>query len=824
MSKKSQLKFIVIIVLLVFAYFFKCKAGIDLFSSFSLTKFFFCKKIEATENIISIDQGCLLNDSFEYDTSGTNWTPLWMKEEGLVKQQYDDNGLNGSKCLLIESNSQKYWSYTHNRLIAVKAGDELNFSGFVRAEGSVVSTALSVILYNSDREVIDWHYAQEKVRETKSWIKIERRFIVPDNIAYIRFRLSGDNIGTIWFDNVEFYKEKSKLGTEIQKAAYIIENINIRYTLNIQGKKIIVLDKRIGKEWTANLPHNLIFSKVKEEDNSLFLEVMQTDFSQRYKIRIYLFDALSEVEYKIEKIDNEKFTILEFPPLFEVTQDMQYVVPLQEGILFPQGKFSPKDFPLFLQYSGGWSMPFLGVIAEKGGWMEIVETPSDFEIRKDETRIEQQLYLKNCWLAEKGTFGYTRKIKFIFFEKDGYIKIAKKYREYVALNGLLVKLKDKDELRGGNIDKLVGAVNVWYWGIDCVRICRNMFDLGIAKVFFSRLQNKQAKEIAAINEVGFLTSRYDIYQDVWDPKYDYLIDLHEGWPDDLVLDSKGNWVKGWSIKKGMDTFYGGVVCSKKGLERAKKKIPQEMKEKNYTGRFIDTTTSSLWRECYHPKHPVTRTEDIKYRMQLLEFCSKDMKLVTGSEDGVDCAVPYVDYFEGMMSIGIGRLPGSGRNVGSVQYIEPTENFNKYQLGEYYRVPLWELVYGDCIVSTWYWGDSSNLIPELWWKRDLFNILYGNMPLWAIRDWKHWKKYKKRFIESYNNVSPVFEKVGFKEMLEHKFLSKDRTVQETVFVDNIQIFVNFGKEEFLLEDKNYKLPPKGFVVFEDDKNWKQGVCS
>jgi hypothetical protein len=453
--------------------------------------------------------------------------------------------------------------------------------------------------------------------------------------------------------------------------------------------------------------------------------------------------------------------------------------------------------------------------------MEIIDTPNDFEIGKDKDR-EGKLLLKNRWLPEKDYFGYKRRMKYCFFDKGGYVAMAKRYRQYAREKGLLKPLYEKSAERRQNISKLIGAVDVWYWGMDKSGFAKVLAVSGIKKVLFSTTVDKE--DIELINKIGFLTSRYDIYQDVWSPIYHDVTNVHDGWPEDLVINKNGNWIKGWAIKKELKEYPGGVICSIPGLARAKQRIPKELKNKPYTARFIDTTTASPWRECYGPKHSTTRSEDIKYKMELLKFCSNDLGLVTGSENGVDCAVPHCDYFEGMMSIGIGRLPDSGRNVGAVKYMQPTEEFLKYQVGTNYRIPLWELVYHDCIVSTWYWDDSNNLIPEAWGKRDLFNILYGNMPLWAIRDWEHWKQYKNRFIESYQNVSPVFEKVGFKEMLSHRFSSDDQMVQETKFTGDIRVVVNFGKKGYTLNNPEYDLPPKGFVVFEKGKVWKNGICN
>ena len=98
-------------------------------------------------------------------------------------------------------------------------------------------------------------------------------------------------------------------------------------------------------------------------------------------------------------------------------------------------------------------------------------------------------------------------------------------------------------------------------------------------------------------------------------------------------------------------------------------------------------------------------------MKLLEYCSRDEKLVVGTETGIDPSVPYVHYYEGMMSLGPYRLPDAGRDM--LQYKPPTPDFLKFQVGHFYRIPLWELVYHDCVVAQWYWGDYNNKAPEVW---------------------------------------------------------------------------------------------------------------
>jgi hypothetical protein len=183
-------------------------------------------------------------------------------------------------------------------------------------------------------------------------------------------------------------------------------------------------------------------------------------------------------------------------------------------------------------------------------------------------------------------------------------------------------------------------------------------------------------------------------------------------------------------------------------------------------------------------------------MALLEFCSKELKQVVGTETGIDPSVPYVHYYEGMLSLGRYRLPDSGRDL--LKYKPPTPDFLKFQVGHFYRVPLWELVYHHCVVSTWYWGDYNNKAPEVWDRRDLFNILYGTPPMYMF-DQAAWEKDKARFVESYKNICPLVRKLGYGEMLSHEFLTPDHAVQRTRWNSGVEIIVNFEEAPRRLSD-------------------------
>lgn len=247
----------------------------------------------------------------------------------------------------------------------------------------------------------------------------------------------------------------------------------------------------------------------------------------------------------------------------------------------------------------------------------------------------------------------------------------------------------------------------------------------------------------------------------------------------------------------------GTLCDRQAVAYAEQRMPPELSSHPYRCRFIDTTTASPWRECYHPKHPMTRSESKQFKMDLLRYVSDGSSLVCGSETGHDAAVPFVHYFEGMLSLGPYRVPDSGRDMMRI-WDEVPEAVAKFQTGHAYRLPLWELVYHDCVVAQWYWGDYNNKLPKVWDRRDLWNALYGTPPMFMF-DRKIWEANRERFVKSYRTAAKVARATGYSEMLSHEWLTPDHTVQRTRFANGVVVTVNFGGKPFLMPGE-VSLPP------------------
>jgi hypothetical protein len=591
-----------------------------------------------------------------------------------------------------------------------------------------------------------------------------------------------------------------------------VENATISVTLNTDNAALSVADKRTRETWTQQ-PQSAEFKadSARKIEDGIEIRLVQVPMEGHISVTLQLDKELPEFTLTLSAGGEPKWP-LRFPHPFGTGPGTYLVVPMNEGISYPVDDQTIEPTRLVAYGGHGICMAFFGATDGQRGYMAIIETPEDASI--DIRRSEGRLCVVPLWEPQKGKFGYARKLRYIFFDKGGHAAMCKRYRAYAQKIGLFKTLKQKQQ-ENPNVDLLIGAVNVWCWDKDALAIVGELKSAGIERILWSNQQ--QPAGIKAMNEMpGVLTSRYDIYQDLMDPQVvkEKLRGVHSdwtqaAWPKDIMLDQNGNWRKGWQVKgKDGQMYPCGVLCDKQAIKYARERIPEDLATHPYRCRFIDTTTASPWRECYHPEHPMTRGDSRHYKMELLRYVSEETKLVTGGETGHDAAVPYVHYFEGMLSLGPYRVPDAGRDMSRI-WDEVPQNVAKFQLGHKYRLPLWELVYHDCVVAQWYWGDYNNKLPALWDKRDLFNLLYGTPPMFMFNR-EFWQQNKERFARSYKDVCPVVRDVGYAEMTDHRFLTPDRDVQQTQFANGVTITVNFGTTPYRLPD-GQMLKPMGYHV-------------
>ncbi|WP_133112035.1 hypothetical protein [Candidatus Scalindua japonica] len=208
MKQKYLISLFALIIFILFGYWAKCQTGTNFFESTSLSKLTPFKYLQRNDVVSIPKPGIILYDCFDTKSIIGNWSNLWMRDKGKVSVDYDLHGINNSRCLLIKSTSTKSWAYSHNKSVEVHEGDIFSFDGFARIQGEKnVSAFIGIAAFDGQNEPIKWNYISEKIDNTEMWTKKNKTFVIPDNIKYIRFRLTGVGIGEFRFDDIFFRKE-----------------------------------------------------------------------------------------------------------------------------------------------------------------------------------------------------------------------------------------------------------------------------------------------------------------------------------------------------------------------------------------------------------------------------------------------------------------------------------------------------------------------------------------------------------------------------------------------------------------------------------------
>lgn len=735
----------------------------------------------------------------DFESGWRGWAKPWSRTPG-VKVTLDEHVRHGGRAALrIDHSNELDWSVAQEKRLEVTPGEIYELSGWLQAKGEG-KVELSVTLYDARQQAIHWTFGGRELRGNVDWTLVRSRFLIPPGAVSILPRLTGNGPLTARADDLVLRRAGRLDLPDIARLPQTIvkKNATLAVTFRPADGTIELRDLRCGMVWSQKPGRPYHVTAARATPRGIEATLIEPVGVSEIAVKLQLDP--NKPELLVELSGSGAMAPLRYPHPLVSPAGSWLIMPVNEGIAYPVDDPSLQPMHYHLYGGHGLCMAWYGVTDLERGLMTLVETPDDAAV--EVPRCEGRLHLAPQWEPQRGAFGPPRRLRYVAFDRGGYVAMAKRHREHARATGLVKTLQQKRQ-ENPDVDRLVGAVNVWAFGMDGVRLCQEMQSLGIRRILWSAGGSaEQLKRMNALPDV--LTSRYDIYQDCMDPaNFPKVRHIHgdwtsAGWPKDVMIDAKGDWIRGWRVEgRAGASFDCAVLCDRLAPDYARRRIAAELKSKPYRCRFIDTTTASPWRECYSPDHPLTRSDSKQWKMKLLDVVSREFKLITGCETGHEASVPYLHYFEGMMSLGPYRVPDSGRRMADVvdQVPEPVA---KFQTGHYYRLPLWELVYHDCTVSQWYWGDYNNKLPKLWDRRDLWNALYGTPPMFLfVRD--TWQKNRERFVKSYQTAAPVSRATGYAEMLSHAWLCADHSVQQTRFANGVVVTVNFGDRPFRLSD-------------------------
>ncbi len=203
--KKYSIPLVIITVVLLSGYWLKCQTHINIFP-FSFSSIFPFSLFQKHRVIVPQHPGIVLQDSFDRRHLFDTWTVLWMREPGTVRKMYEPAGYNETRCIRIDSTSEKSWTCAHDALVKVKQGDAFTMQGMVMVEGDNVSGGISIAAFDKDRKPLHWNYRIKAVDTPGQWFAVTDDFSIASRISFIQLRLCGKGIGEFFFDDVVLEK------------------------------------------------------------------------------------------------------------------------------------------------------------------------------------------------------------------------------------------------------------------------------------------------------------------------------------------------------------------------------------------------------------------------------------------------------------------------------------------------------------------------------------------------------------------------------------------------------------------------------------------
>ncbi|HVG17328.1 MAG TPA: glycoside hydrolase [Chitinophagaceae bacterium] len=610
---------------------------------------------------------------------------------------------------------------------------------------------------------------------------------------------------------------------------WILSNTNLEVKFDDKTALLTVTDKRCNKSWQqSSYKDQLLVSNTVQKGNTLLVS-----FTGKNVFDVtFVLTAASALEMNISAQANMQMNELEFPSAFNTINKNHYLLYTDGGgFLLPADDTEyPVGNGVTYFCGGGLSMAWMGMTdsAFKTGYMAILETPFDAALRTK--RQNGLVTFSTIWLASMGEFGYNRKVTYQFFDKGGYVAQCKKYREYAWKKNNVITLKE-NEKKTPALAKMIGAPHIYVWDSGReVSFAKELKESGIEKALILWDANHTPyPEIGydlKLKELGYAAGIYELFTDlkVRDTAT-YKVD--ENGPMRFALTAYPGLFNDLAARKkdGKTYFnqFGHTSCPVAIRPQIRKRVEREMKEYPHEAYFLDVYQANGLFECYAPGHRLTRQQFAEAVISNYKFIADTYGQYMGGEWGADYVGSNSVFVHGMMTLQRSWFGSDITKKGTIYWYgdwksnpRPSQmlgtrvappTYLKYSINEYTRVPLFELVYHDAIVTSWRWEDGNHHNPEIWWKKDLFNILYGSSPLWNI-DRDRWESFRNTFVRSYNDVMPWLQKIGYDELVLHRFITADHKVQESVFSSGKKAVVNFGDEQVVYEGETIK--PRGFL--------------
>lgn len=399
--------------------------------------------------------------------------------------------------------------------------------------------------------------------------------------------------------------------------------------------------------------------------------------------------------------------------------------------------------------------------------------------------------------------------------------------EIISLNKNLLK---------SSLGDVVVSVNEW-GNSNTIDVIEDMKKSGIDKMWIGLDDYQEGfvkpEFVETANKLGYLIGTYDSYHSIHKPGEEKWItakfldtSLYE---NATVTNKNGKKIEGF---QGVGRKLNPTLAMPSLKDRVSSILNTGLK---FNSWFLDTDATGEVFDDYSEKHITTEEQDIKARIERMDYLQKEYGMVVGSEGGNDFASKAIAFAHGIETPSfswmdkdmsknkdskyyVGKYYSSNGGVPEMfsKQIPIKDNYKKLFMDSTYTIPLYKLVYNDSVITSHWWGWGTLKIQDEVQNRMLYEILYNVPPLYHI-DKNEWQKNKELIVKHTKVWSDFSQKAINKEMTDFKILSDDRLVQMSKYNENLKVIANFSNKEVNVEGQS--IAEKSLIIIDGDNKIK-----
>ncbi|WP_429234468.1 glycoside hydrolase [Aeromonas salmonicida] len=311
--------------------------------------------------------------------------------------------------------------------------------------------------------------------------------------------------------------------------------------------------------------------------------------------------------------------------------------------------------------------------------------------------------------------------------------------------------------------------------------------------------------IQAAKDAGYLIAPYDSY--------------------DTALPKENNKQSWLTAQLGQDTYLNCGIMQENGQRKSgfqgrgvytnqscirslmEKRVNWLQKASHYNSWFLDVAATGMVFDDFDPTKLTTQAQDAVNRMDGMAWIAKSQNLLVGSEVGGAVANRTSAFAHGTQTSGFGwRDPDMRQHKESPYFLggwypehQPAYFFRQSHLKPVYqalyfdpkiRLPLFQSVFHDSIVTTHHWTVDSLKFKESRQVTEILQQLYNVPPLLNLSLDSAIVRipYLKRLDAFFR---PLHERLYNQQLVGFRWLDNAGLVQQTEFFDGTRLIANFG---------------------------------